>query len=154
RDGGQKFILHPARRFGFLARLFLLQQESFALLLGVFALGNVTAERQPAMFSTKVHWLGGDQDLSQFSLLPPDRELEVTNETLLLQDLHRTRTRRRIRVKSELKSTFSEDFIASITAHGNEAVVHFKKDGVLNPADDQAIRTGLERLCKSLLALA
>src|SRR5262245_37137622 len=73
---------------------------------------------------------------------------------LLFQDLQRSHTRRRIRIESELKSTFSDDFIARITAQCNEAVVDFKKDGVLNPADDQDLRTRLERLCKSLLALA
>src|SRR5262245_20424712 len=73
---------------------------------------------------------------------------------LLFQDLHRTLTRRRIRIESELKSALSDDFIARITGQCNEAVVDFEKDGVLNPADDQAIRTRLERLYKSLLALA
>jgi hypothetical protein len=48
----------------------------------------------------------------------------------------------------------SDDFIASIAGQGNEAIVDFQNDGILNPADDQAIRTRLERLCKALLALA
>ena len=73
---------------------------------------------------------------------------------LLVQDLQRTLTRRRIRIESDLKGAFSDDFIASITGQCNEAIVDFKNDGVLNPADDQAIRTRLERLGKSLLAFA
>ena len=63
-DCGQKLIFHPARRFRFLARPFLLQQDLFALVFDAFALSNVPDERQPAMFATKVHWFGREKDPS------------------------------------------------------------------------------------------
>jgi hypothetical protein len=60
-------------------------------------------------------------------------ELKVTNESLALSESQRTLTRRRIRIESDLKGAFSDDFIARIAGQRNEAVVDFKNDGVRNP---------------------
>src|SRR5262245_25671966 len=41
RDGGQEFILHPVRRFGLLARCFLLAQYTFEFLFDLLALSDL-----------------------------------------------------------------------------------------------------------------
>src|SRR5262245_4105891 len=140
RNRGQELIFHPARTFSFFPGHFFLPQEVFAFLLNLFSLGDIASDRQPAMLAAEIERLRREQYPASFARFVLHRELKVANGAFLPQYCQRSVAIGWVHIESQSYGALSDQLIALVAGHRDEAIVDFENLTVSDSSNDESIR--------------